>query len=51
MTDKEKNSLNKMVECIDKILRYTRDYTLEEFMKNEEKIDATVFVISQKRYS
>ena len=36
-----------MIEYIDKALKYTNRLTFEEFSNNEEKVDATVFVISQ----
>jgi uncharacterized protein with HEPN domain len=47
MKSKEYMSIKKMIEYIDKALRYTKDCTFEEFKNNEEKIDATVFAISQ----
>ena len=36
-----------MIEYIDKALKYTNGISFEEFSSNEEKVDATVFVISQ----
>ena len=36
-----------MIEYIDKALRYTKDCDYEQFCENEEKVDATVFAISQ----
>lgn len=36
-----------MVEYTNKALKYTKDCSFEEFSNNEEKVDATVFVISQ----
>lgn len=36
-----------MIDYIDKALRYTNGYSFERFISNEEKVDATVFVISQ----
>lgn len=47
MKNKEYISLKKMIDYIDKALRYTKDCDFETFSKNEEKIDATVFAISQ----
>lgn len=46
MNDKEIYAIKKMIDCIDKVKKYTDGYTLEAFIQNEEKIDATVFVIS-----
>ena len=47
MKNKEYITLKKMVEYIDQALRYTKDCNFESFSNNEEKIDATVFAISQ----
>lgn len=47
MKNKEYMSIKKMIDYINKALRYTKDCTFEEFINNEEKIDATVFSISQ----
>lgn len=47
MKSKEYMSLKKMIEYIDKALRYTAGCDFESFSRNEEKIDATVFAISQ----
>ncbi len=47
MKDKEYISITKMIDYIDKALRYTKECNFEEFSSNEEKIDATVFAISQ----
>lgn len=47
MKNKEYISLKKMVEYIDKALKYTEGYSFQEFSSNEEKVDATVFSISQ----
>lgn len=47
MKNKEYMSIKKMIEYIDKALRYTNGYTFEEFSNNDEKVNATVFVISQ----
>ena len=47
MKNKEYISIRKMIEYIDKALRYTKDCDYEQFCENEEKVDATVFAISQ----
>ena len=47
LKNKEYMSLKKMIDYIDKALRYTKGYTFEKFCENEEKVDATVFAISQ----
>ena len=47
MKNKEYMSLKKMIEYIDKALRYTKGCDFESFSGNEEKVDATVFAISQ----
>ena len=47
MKNKEYMSLKKMVEYIDKALRYTDSCDFNSFSSNEEKVDATVFAISQ----
>ena len=47
MKNKEYMSIKKMIEYIDKSLKYTNGLSFEEFSNNEEKVDATVFVISQ----
>lgn len=47
MKNKEYMSLKKMIEYIDKALRYTKRCDYESFSENEEKVDATVFAISQ----
>lgn len=47
MKSKEYMSLKKMIEYINKALRYTEGYDFEAFSSNEEKVDATVFAISQ----
>ncbi len=36
-----------MIEYINKALRYTKDCDFQTFSNNEEKVDATVFAISQ----
>ena len=47
MKNKEYISVKKMIDYIDKALRYTKNCSFEEFSQNEEKVDATVFAISQ----
>lgn len=47
MKNKEFISITKMIEYINKALRYTKNCNFEEFSNNEEKVDATVFAISQ----
>ena len=47
MKNKEYVSIIKMIEYIDKALRYTANCNYKEFSENEEKVDATVFAISQ----
>ena len=40
-------SLKKRIEYINKALKYTEGCSFETFSRNEEKVDATVFAISQ----
>lgn len=47
MKNKEYMSLKKMIEYINKALKYTEGCSFETFTHNEEKVDATVFAISQ----
>ena len=47
MKNKEYMSIKKMIEYIDKALRYTKECNFETFSNNEEKVDATIFAISQ----
>ena len=47
MKSKEEVSIRKMINYIDKALRYTSEVSFEEFSKNEEKTDATIFALSQ----
>ena len=47
MKNKEYMSLKKMIEYINKALRYTEGCDFDLFSSNEEKVDATVFAISQ----
>ena len=46
MKNKEYMSLKKMIEYINKALRYTDGCDFQAFSSNEEKVDATIFVIS-----
>lgn len=47
MKNKEYISFIKMIEYIDKALKYTKNYTYEQFCNDEKTIDTTVFAISQ----
>ena len=47
MKNKEYISIEKMIEYINRAIKYTQESTFEEFSNNQEKIDATVFAISQ----
>ena len=47
MKNKEYMSLKKMIEYINKALKYTEGCSFETFSRNEEKVDATVLAISQ----
>lgn len=47
MKNKEYQSINKMIEYINKAEKYTNNVTFEEFSENEMIVDATVFAISQ----
>lgn len=47
MKNKEYVTLTKMIEYIDKSLKYTDGYTFEQFSNDDKTIDATVFAISQ----
>lgn len=47
MKNKEYITFVKMIEYIDKAIKYTQDYTFEQFCDDEKTIDATVFAISQ----
>ena len=47
MKNKEFISLKKMIEYINKALKYTESCDFKAFSSNEEKVDATVFAISQ----
>lgn len=47
MKNKEYISFTKMIEYIDKSLKYTDGYSFEDFCSDEKTVDATVFAISQ----
>lgn len=47
MKNKEYISIKKMINYIDKALRYTQNCNFDTFSANEEKVDATVFALSQ----
>ena len=47
MKNKEYMSIKKMIEYINKALRYTENCDFKTFSNNEEKVDATIFAISQ----
>ena len=47
MKNKEYITLTKMIEYINKSLKYTDGYTFENFSNDDKTIDATVFSISQ----
>ena len=47
MKNKEYISFIKMIEYIDRSIRYTEGYTFEKFCTDDKTIDATVFAISQ----
>ncbi len=47
MKNKEYMSLKKMIQYINKALKYTDGCDFKSFSSNEEKVDATVFAISQ----
>ena len=47
MKNKEYISFIKMIEYIDKSLKYVQGYSFEEFCNDDKTIDATVFALSQ----
>ena len=47
MKNKEFISIEKMINYIDRAIKYTNDVNFEQFSNNQEKVDATVFTISQ----
>ena len=47
MKNKEYISIEKMIVYIDRAMEYTKKISFEQFSNNQEKVDATVFTISQ----
>ena len=47
MKDKERVSLEKIIDYINKAQKYVDGYSFEQFCTDEKTIDATVFAISQ----
>ena len=47
MKNKEYYTITKMIEYINKTLKYTEKCDFKSFCANEEKVDATVFALSQ----
>lgn len=47
MRNKEYQSINKMIQYIDRAINYVDSLTFEEFSNSDMVIDATVFAISQ----
>ncbi len=47
MKNKEYIALTKMIEYIEKSIRYTKGYDFEKFCKDEKTVEATIFSISQ----
>lgn len=47
MKNKEYVSFIKMIEYIDKAIKYTEGYTFEAFCNDDKTMDATIFAISQ----
>ena len=47
MKNKEYVSIIKMIEYIDKSIKYIDGYTFDEFCNDEKTVDATIFAISQ----
>ena len=43
----DKYYVNLIIEDIDKIIKYTKDISYEEFMKNEQLVDAILFRLIQ----
>lgn len=48
MKNKEYMSLKKMIEYINKALKYTEGCSFETFSRNEEKVDALLFLLLVK---
>jgi uncharacterized protein with HEPN domain len=47
MKNKEHIAITKMIEYIDKAIKYTEDYNFETFSEDEKTVDATIFALSQ----
>ena len=47
MKNKEIDSIKKMIEYIDKSIKYTKGYDFDKFIEDEKTQDATIFNISQ----
>ena len=47
MKNNEKEIIIKMINYIDKSLKYTKDYSFQDFCNDEKTQDATIFNISQ----
>ncbi len=47
MKNKEYISFIKMVEYVEKAMKYVNGYNFEQFCKDEKTVDATIFAISQ----
>jgi len=47
MKSKEYMSFIKVIEYIEKVIKYTDGYTFEMFCNDEKTVDATIFAISQ----
>lgn len=47
MKNKEYMSFTKMIEYIDKAIKYVNGYDFEQFCEDEKTVDATIFAISQ----
>ena len=47
MKSKEYQSFIKMIEYIDKTIKYVQGYNFEQFCNDDKTVDATVFTISQ----
>ena len=47
MKNKEIDSIKKMIEYIDKSIKYTKGYDFDKFLKDEKTQDAVIFNISQ----
>lgn len=47
MKNKEYVSFTKMIEYIDKTIKYVNGYDFKQFCDDEKTVDATIFAISQ----